>query len=47
MAALELNVNVRPCRVAAYAQLHQAVVHADQNDGDDDKDYEKDDADHG
>ena len=43
---LELHINVRPGRVAAHPQLHQAVVHPDEHNGDDDEDDEEDDADH-
>ena len=32
VAAFELNVDVGPGRVGAHAQLHQAVVHRDQED---------------
>jgi len=32
VAPLELNIYIRPCGLSAYPQLHQAVLHAGQNE---------------
>ena len=44
--AFQLHINVRPGVIAADTQLHQAVVHPDEHDGDDNQYDEEDDASH-
>src|SRR5262249_37727749 len=45
--ALELHLDIAPGTVSAGAQLHQAVVHSDQHERDDNQNSEKDQKSHG
>ena len=44
MPPFELHIDIGPGRIAAHPQLHQAVVHPDQNDRDDNENDQEDDA---